>query len=449
MLQKKNKLLTLLEKVMWIYLFVNPFIDIFTGVYIREILDATELDVYTSTFSSTPGMYLRMLMLAVFTIYVLLKWDKKAIGTLVAMGAAWVMSIAVLMLRGAELSLGTDIKYFVKYAYNIVMLFAYILVFYSMYTDKKLLLSKLRILVTYTCLVYSLGIIIPYILGLGFSTYADRLGYRGCRGYFYSGNDVTAVFVVLLPLSIANVLTLDTEKLGRQQLGLLLAPAVGLVSMFLIGSKTAFLGAGAGTIALIVYCLVCKKSFRRKYIRRMLAILLAAVVVFGLLILIAGVGRVFGDIDTSMSATKKFAKNENVNTAIFSGRTGKLFAQMDTYLSGGPITWLFGIGRSTVEMVIEMDVFEVIIYYGIIGACAMLWVYLKLAVDFLKQFFMKFDATAFALFLGIGLTAGYMFIAGHVLFSVTSGQYFLITILLSRIYFSESRDELPLKLKKQ
>ena len=111
------------------------------------------------------------------------------------------------------------------------------------------------------------------------------------------------------------------------------------------------------------------------------------------------------------------------------------------------LSWIFGIGRSSVDGIIEMDLFEVVIYYGLFGALMMLWVYVKLGIDFVKNLFKNFSLMSFAMFMGIGLTIGYLLIAGHVLFTVTSGQYLVLVIIISRVFFSENKDEILLKLK--
>ena len=89
-------------------------------------------------------------MLAVFGLYILMRREKIAVGTLVIMGLAFCASIGVLLLSGARLSLGTDIKYFIKYCYNITMLFAYISLFRSLCRDKAEFVEKLFNIVRYT-----------------------------------------------------------------------------------------------------------------------------------------------------------------------------------------------------------------------------------------------------------------------------------------------------------
>lgn len=446
MAERTSPFIRLLEKILVFYIIANPFIDILTGFYICEFLHATELDIINATFSSTPGLIIRMAILLVFGLYLLLKRDRIAIGTLFIMGLAWCASIAMLLVGGTSLSLSTDVKYFVKYCYNIAMLFAYLNVFKSLCSDRAELLQKLDRLITYTCIVYSLGIIIPYIFHLGYSTYADRLGYRGCRGYFYSGNDVTAVFVVLLPIAMANLLSAGKAVSRSALFARICAPAVAIVSLLVIGSKTAFISVIGTSVAISAFCLFSGKGKRKLYLKRLLLMFAAAIIVFLTLTLLVG-GQLVGDIGISANAPLHFADNESVETAMLSGRGEKLREQLKLFADGGITAWLFGIGRSSVVNIIEMDLAEVLIYYGAVGAAAMLWLYIWLAFDFLKNLFRNFNIVSFALFFGIGMTFGYMLIAGHVLFSVTSGQYFIFAIALSRVYFAESCESAAIRPK--
>lgn len=445
MSENRSSVTALMEKILIVYIIINPLIDFATGLYICEFLGATELDIQNAAFTSTPSLYIRLAMLLIFGIYLLLRREKIAIGTLVVMGIAFCASIGVLLLTGANLSLGTDVKYFVKYCYNIVMLFAYMSLIGSMCRDKAEFIEKIFVIARYTCIICALGIIIPYIFSLGYYTYADRLGYRGCKGYFFSGNDITAVFTILLPIVVANFLSLKEKFFSKRSVFSVLSASLSVIALLLIGSKTAFIAA-IGTCGLIlIFALFSIRRHGTSYLVRMLKLI--AVIILLLLVLgcIVGFDRLISNIVLSFEAPSVFADNESVEVAVLSGRSGKLSQQFEMFRDGGILTWLFGIGRSTVEKIIEMDIFEVIIYYGIVGAAAMLWLYVWLAVEFFKSLFKQFDIISYALFIGLGMSFGYLALAGHVLFTVTSGQYFVLAIAFSRLYFAPSAEEAAIR----
>ena len=152
---------------------------------------------------------------------------------------------------------------------------------------------------------------------------------------------------------------------------------------------------------------------------------------------------IFSVVLDSMSATEEML-DEDLARGLLSGRAVKLGEQFAQFRNGGALTWLFGLGRGSQQQVIEMDLFEVLFYYGIFGFAAMLWLYVRLAVDFLKGLFKSSDLRAVAVFFSIGMTVGYLIIAGHVLFSVTSGFYLAFAILYSRVLFAHRPEEILL-----
>lgn len=447
MIEKHSPVRSFIEKLLVLYIIINPLIDFCTGLYIKEVLGATELDVAKAEFSSTPSLYIRLAMLAVFGLYILMRREKIAIGTLVIMGLAFCASIGVLLLSGARLSLGTDVKYFIKYCYNITMLFAYISLFRSLCRDKAEFVEKLFNIVRYTCIVCALGILVPYVLKLGYYTYADPLGYRGCRGYFYSGNDITAVLTVTLPIAAASFIELDGKLFSKKAVIAVLAPALAIASLLLIGSKTAFIAAIGTCLLILAFALVRLRRDGSERIKRLLWLILVVLVIFVILGCIVGFGRLYGDISVCFDAPSAVAEDKGLEVAVLSGRSSKLVQQLHRFQWGGPATWLFGIGRSSVEYIIEMDLFEVVIYYGVVGAAAMLWLYVWAAVEFIKSLLKKFDLIGFAFFIALGMTFGYLTLAGHVLFTVTSGQYFVLAIAFSRLYFADDAQGADIKPK--
>ena len=119
------------------------------------------------------------------------------------------------------------------------------------------------------------------------------------------------------------------------------------------------------------------------------------------------------------------------------------------YKEGGIYTWIFGVGRGTQAAIIEMDLFEVVIYYGLFGAAAMLWLYIKLGLGFVVSFFkntvmLKCDLMPVACLVSLALCAGYLLIAGHILFSVTSGFYFSYMLIFGKAIYAQRPSELKI-----
>ena len=307
--------------------------------------------------------------------------------------------------------------------------------------DGKDLIHALDTIAAFTLLALSLAILIPAMLGEGYSAYADRWGYRGSRGFFYAGNDITAVLAVLLPLVAARLMLMDRKGHIGRAVFLALASALGGNALLIIGSKTAFLAVLFTYGALLVYAVVMLLLKKDKHVALGYFWALASMlIILGVLLLLDD--QLWESILISLGITQELWEDEGVETALFSGRLIKFADQFADYRSGGILVWLFGMGRGSQAEIIEMDVFEVWLYYGALGVVTFLWLYVKAAIDFFKGLFHRpFDAMCLALFLSIGMCAGYLLIAGHVLFSVTSGFYFILAIAYSRAYFARESED--------
>ena len=439
----RQKLTRGLEQIFWVYLFFNPLLDIFNGFYYNVILGIGIYDVrHLTSLGITPSLVIRLLFLIAFAAYVLLQKDKKSIFTILPIGLAWLLSLLSEYLSTGALDFFADAQYIAKFGYNLLVLMVYARVFRNHWErGTRDMDERLELLLNVTALVLSLSILIPALLGIGYSTYADRLGYRGNCGFFYAANDVTAILSLLLPLTLAM-----TMRDGRRRFPALplLACALTANTLLIIGSKTAFLALAVSFVLLLLYTFAasCKARSAALWKGYLLA-LLASVIVFGLLMLLSG-GGLFETIQTSFGITGTLAENEGAEMALLSGRGDKLRAHIADFRSGGILVWLFGLGRGSREAILEMDVLEVLFYYGIFGFVTMLWLYVRLAFQFFRDLFRRCDEIAFAAFAALGLVFGYLFIAGHVLFTVTSGFYFSLMILYSRVHFAARKQDILL-----
>ncbi len=441
-----NKSAKIFEKIFWIFLFINPMLDIFNGMYIMLVRNIGVLDVeYIDTLGVTPSLLVRMVMLVFFALYILMIRDKKSILTAIPIGLAWLMSMLSELKSLGSVQFFLDTQYLARFCFNIVVLMVYTHVFSVRWgEDGEKLKNNIEAIFGYTLAILGIFIILPSIFGLGYSTYADRLGYRGSRGFFYAGNDITAILTLLSPLCLAKAIKSDPIRNWKSLLLFSLALAFGINAMLIIGSKTAFLACGAtAAIMLLAAIFFAIKDRNPFYIINYFIAVIFTALIFLLLNIFTG-SAMASAVGTSLEATGTLAQNEGANSAMLNGRDNKLAQQFAMFSSGGVLVWLFGLGRGALEYTLEMDVFEVLFYYGIFGFCAMMWLYAKLAIQFFIGFFKNFSLTAIALLTSIGLCAGYLFIAGHVLFSVTSGFYFALTIVYSRVVFARQSGDILL-----
>ena len=426
-----------LEKFFFLFLFINPFLDIIGGAYLN-LAESFGLPTIT------PSLIVRMLVLLLFAAYVLIKRNWRAVVIMVPLVVAWALSLAGELMYYYSIDLSADVQYIVRFAFNIAVILVYATVFKNSALNRKSLLAYINRAFVFSAALLSATIVLPYLLGLGFSTYGDRFGYRGSRGFFFSGNDITAVLLLLLPIAFYVFFTLGRGKL---KLGTVLwhaaSPALTITALAIIGTKTAFF-AIAGSCAVMlgygIYTHVKKKD--RTYLTRFGIVILAFAMIFGLLMLVTQ-AKLASDIRASLLQPGVIAEESGLSGAILSGRGEKLNRALGSLRRTTPYSVLFGTGRGTQVNVIEMDIFEVVIYYGVFGAIVMLWLYLKLGVGFLKKAFKKFDLMGLALLASLGMCVGYLVMAGHILFSVTSGFYFSLLLVYAHLYYAPT----PKKLK--
>lgn len=446
-MRETSKAALLLEKIFWVFLFINPFLDIINGIYINVVMGVGVLDVkFTNTLGVTPSLVVRMLMLAAMAVYVLIVRDKKSILTAIPIGACWLLSMAGERAACGSVSAFVDIQYAARFCYNLVLLMVYTRVFAARWgEDGRDLLRRLDDIIALTLMLLSLSILVSAVVGVGYSTYADRLGYRGSRGFFYAGNDITAVLALLLPVCTARFMSMDRRAAPRLRPALyLIAGGLSANALMIIGSKTAFIAVAVNYAVMLGASLL--PLVREKKTHTLLGFaeaLGAALIVFGILMLLSGM-ELWYSIVGSFNATGELAEREGVQSAMLSGRNVKLAEHFERFKKGGIIVWLFGMGRGSVEEVLEMDVFEVLFYYGIAGCVSFLWLYVKAAIEFFRGMVRRPDIITAALFTALAMCAGYLFIAGHILFSVTSGFYFSFVIVYSRAYFAREAGEVLL-----
>ena len=438
-----------LDRFFWVFLFINPFLDILNGFYLNVIAGIGVLDVKSdASLGVTPSLVIRMLMLLVFAFYLLLRRDKLAIRSVFLIAVTWLLSIISEFLSLGRVDLFPDMQYIARFCYNIVLIFVFIRTFGGMWgRDKERLLERLDKLIAYTLVVLAASILISYLFGFGYNTYADRMGYRGSRGFFYAGNDITAVLALLLPLNLARIMRTDCKVLSLPKLGLFLLPAaLGANALLAIGTKTAFIAITVNFCVMLAVALFYAFGIKnKKPLHGILLSLLAVIAVFLLMMIFSGM-TFLNTIVVSFSVTGELMESEGMGAAVFSGRQYKLAEHWGLYSAGGPFTWLFGLGRGSMSNILEMDVLEVLFYYGVFGCITMLWLYAVLGAQFLLRVIRRIDITGCALVVSLAVCTAYLIMAGHILFSVTSGFYYIFTIVYSRVYLADKPKDIPILL---
>ncbi|WDC84173.1 O-antigen ligase family protein [Caloramator sp. mosi_1] len=125
-------------------------------------------------------------------------------------------------------------------------------------------------------------------------------------------------------------------------------------------------------------------------------------------------------------------------TYVLSSRNIKFKWAYDDYKNSNIFRKAFGIGRGTQEQTVEMDFIEIWLYYGVVGFIIMTFYIFKYGFMFLYKISeIRKDILYLSLFTALFLGFGSSFLAGHVLFSVSSGTYSFLILALSTMLYAK------------
>ena len=432
----------------WLFLFISPLLDLINGIRMYLLSGGSggmlsSLDVVALPRLG-PSMVVRVLFLAAMLIWLLLNRDFRPLRVFIAIALSWAATLLTENLGGAAVDYGSEIQYIVRFCYCLLVLITYTSLFRFTSSDAA---QKRRIdaILCASQSLLALGVLLPFLFGIGFYTYADPLGYRGCRGFFYAGNDITAALLLLTPLTLAVWIDPERTKSGALRRAACAVNALSLCAMLLIGTKTSFLALGVTYAAFFLFGLIrmCRRRGGSVFLRVLAVVCIAALIL--LMMMFVGKLDPFETILGSLRGVQDYVdivdieNGRGVETILLSGRTATLRSAWADFTAHLPLSALFGIGRGTQEHIIEMDLFEVLLYYGICGAVAMLWLYVKNGFALLRDLLHRISVRSLAGLVALILGAGYMFAAGHVLFSVTAGFFFSFVMVYTRTFLCDDK----------
>lgn len=281
---------------------------------------------------------------------------------------------------------------------------------------------------------YPLSLLIPSILGIGYNTYGNFQ--IGSKGFYYAGNEISGIMVILMVMSLKRY---DDTRNKINLLNLLL----NVVAAFYIGTKAVFIG-----IVAVVILYLFKKAKSIYFVVYLVGIILLIIIMCYILKYIRP------DFMNEITNMWKLRYTYNVKgqysnekvAFMLSGRNAILknnylelwnkFGIMGVFFGGGTFFW-----NVICNNIIEMDIFDLLIDYGILATFA----YIMVICDIFKKVNYKSEVYRIGLMLIIVLLS---FLAGHVVFapSVT------IVMVIALIYFEKNdiyndEEKINIKLK--
>lgn len=246
------------------------------------------------------------------------------------------------------------------------------------------------------CWFFPLSLIIPIILGVGYTTY--RSG-EGNKGFYYAGNEISIIMAMILALEI------EKYKNHRSRINLLNI-ILGVISILYLGTKTGYFS----LIILILVALYSEENINKNFVN---IFLLVPSIFGGLWYVINNVNTVTQNINAIVWRYK--TSSHRGVSFLLSGRELRIKRAIELVYSEKPIrNILIGIGAYAAEnelkILVEMDLIDLFIRFGVIVFIAVVNFYVKNIKQLIKKRNIQYVTGAL-------LVCGASVFAGHMLFS--------------------------------
>lgn len=281
---------------------------------------------------------------------------------------------------------------------------------------------KLIKLIRFSYMILVVNIFVKYI-GLGYPAYEH--GDIGSKGFFFAGNEISALLIILSSILAFTI----WEKGNKKQYYLFLA--LNLLAGLTISSKTAILG-----IILIFFAIPFqKRSFK---INKLLLLVTSSIVFLPILFLLSWK---FIQNSALILRIQYFYEKLDLWTFILSSRNIYLKNAFENYLyEYNTVEKIIGVGKTKYELlndfkVVEMDVVDIFFTYGFLGLFIFIIIITFLLVQ-ARRFSMKSEYLYGSfIFLMVIILLIISTLAGHVFGSGMSAVF--IGLLFSLMYLKK------------
>ncbi|WP_206853918.1 O-antigen ligase family protein [Candidatus Enterococcus mangumiae] len=329
-------------------------------------------------------------------------------------------TLALFLLQSAFLQYSwswmiADLSVYVKYL-------LWILIPYFVYQRKELI-SQVRYdrLFIIISVLFTLGLLIPYLLGLGYQTYDNSDA--GYKGYFFANNDTSFAFIVSITFTVQALIDSIKEQTHRRSLFLGGLFAGNFICLVLVGTKTGIFY-GLVTLFYLLWRLV--KGIKRQALMQQLFIWLFSF--FGIFwLFIQGFPLMIQAVEGTYLRLVYFYHlfDGDLVRLISSSRSDFLIGGMSAFLEDEwrHFTMIFGQGFEYRLAnfgrlgLIEMDFFDTLFGQGFLGTSLLL----IMGAYFLYLAFQPSKRSVYSLALVVVFF--YSFFAGHVLYSALSSTF--------------------------
>ncbi len=380
-------------KLLVMFLYFLPFIDLLTSIATWES-------------KASIGLILKGLFVIIASIYLFYKNYKKK--------EYWYLYgifIIYFLFYGSYLVFNKPNTIFIEFI-NVIKIFyfPFLVLFFSQCENKEL--SKK--LFFYYSLCFLLMYLIPYPFGLGHNINEIYENKNLYLSYFYVGNELVNIFVLVLPIGFLYL----KDKKRIYLLGYLI---LIFLMILLLGTKTMYLS----FLFVIGYFLFKKRKMFKKYL-----------VIILILLLLLPQSSLYKNIKTSLEyyhiqKVSDLLTFQNIDNVIYSNRLSFVYNLHKNYQKEDISGKIFGMGRQKIMTMkdAEIDIFDIFYSIGILG----FMIYLVFFVFVINKAKLKgIYAYLFWLLILISL------FSGHVLLSPMTSSYLAIMV---GINYNEGKDK--------
>ena len=387
------------DKLIILYIFLQPFIDAITMYQIRSTLNNPSISVV-----------LRGLFLIIIVVWLYKNSKKKHLIYLI---------IGYFIIDCIYIFFFTSNSLYQEIA-NLFQIFYLPFVLYFFMKYENSVINDKFIFQIY--LVYLNLIIIPYFLNIGVYASDYYVGKSGYYGLFNGGNEISAIILGLMPIAIKYLVGIKNNFLR------IITLIETIFCIYLIGTKTILLG----SIIVIIYFIFkwLYHNYQKINKKNLVKILILAFLVLLVGYLVLPMTPLYKNIYLALkffnvNSIGDFANLDVIDNIIFSGRLNILANINEIYIDSSLLVHLFGLGETPLLnlKLVEIDIFDIFYSIGLIGFL----IYIVTNILILKK--IKIDGTykfSFILLVIVSL------FTGHILTSTCVSLYFGIYVLLNK-----------------
>ena len=383
-----------MKKIIYYLFLILPFIDLITSF--TERINGNIVSI---------GTIFKGILILFSGIYILFitksKYKKKSIIYYLLLSIFSIIHILI-----GNNSYVSSVTQLIKF-----MFLPIIFIFLLNYNDDyKISYIEMKKILKYNVFFILTTILIAKLTNTGFNSYSDTVT-TGVVGWYYSANEISGIITILFPLFLEDILK-------NNKYSFILVMYV-IFMMMMLGTKTPLLGVLISLIALFIHILLKDKN--KKNIFKIVFFISYTVILF---------------FNSSYLSNLNSGRYISTTNAVFSSRDIYLNNTTREYINHNLEEKLFGLGSTNnkvLEKYVEMDFYDLLYRYGIIGFITFMIPFFKIVLKMMEyalSHLNNYNYDKMILILITMLSLLIAFFAGHILSAPAVSIYFGITIIL-------------------